>query len=693
MGTVRGLSIRLKLTVPVAILAAFLLVTLGWQIFRTYAPQAAKASAYDQANSMADFILGAAAEQAKERGFTVAYLSALKAGRLDTALLGSIKKVRNAGDGQMKRALTIGHDLEAKGWAGQAFHAKLAATEDAYTAVKKLRDSVDRAKPREGKPKAPEWFASMTHLIEVAEDLRGQAFFPATRLERVAFTNREIKTAIWLASEYAGRERAMFAGAAANRKPLTADQLATLNDYRGIVDRQLAFLKSSLPALVAATSSEQLSAELQKSRQRMESQFLGDFESLRQSMYAAAKTGDYPVGKSQWLQHSTAAINSILDLTKVASGAARQDAARVQSTANSSFWMAGTVSFLGMVLGAAVLFLVVRTTGRIRNAEQRISSVAGNNDLTLRMDASGGDELSRMATAFNGMLVRFQEIISAVNEAVSDVAASVAQVSASSEQTDRGVAEQRSAIDQVATAMNEMAATVQEVARSAAQAASAADESDQQSKLGEKTVGETADSIQALADQVGEAARTIRELDEEGQAISKVIDVINGLSEQTNLLALNAAIEAARAGAHGRGFAVVADEVRTLAQQTRQSTDEIREIIGRLQERTSASVLVMEQGQEMTRASVDHTSKAASALNGIVSSVGTISEMNGQIATAAEEQASVAEEIDRNIANIVSVAEQSASAAAETVNAAGRITDQMEQLKQRVSVFRVAASA
>ncbi|MGD8429166.1 MAG: methyl-accepting chemotaxis protein, partial [Ectothiorhodospiraceae bacterium] len=428
----RGMSIRLKLTVPVSVLAVFLLATMCWHILRTYSPEATKASGFGRANAMADLILGAAAEEAKERGFTVAYLSTLRKGTRDTAARSTIDNLRNAGDQQMSKALAVARALVADGWGGANFRDQVEATTAALDRVRALRREVDGARVGGRIPQVSEWFGTATDLIQAGAKLREMAFFPADRLERAAFTNTRVKTAIWLASEYAGRERAKLAGAAAKGAPLDAELRSTLKSYRGIVERQLAFLEEALSKLVASTDNEALAADYRQARKDLDDGFLGEFESVRQSMYTASDTGEYPLTKAQWLKQSTAAINTILGLTRVASEAARVDASAVQSTADRSLWGAGVIGLLSLLLGAGVLLLVVRTTGRIRQAEQSITQVAENNDLTLRMRAEGADELSRMGVAFNGMLDRFQEIISAVNAAVSDVVAGATQVAASS---------------------------------------------------------------------------------------------------------------------------------------------------------------------------------------------------------------------------------------------------------------------
>jgi len=236
--------------------------------------------------------------------------------------------------------------------------------------------------------------------------------------------------------------------------------------------------------------------------------------------------------------------------------------------------------------------------------------------------------------------------------------------------------------------MNQMNATVQEVARNAQHAASAAKEATDASDDGKKVVAKTIGVINTLASEVEGAAEVIQTLEQDSVDIGKVLDVIRGIAEQTNLLALNAAIEAARAGEQGRGFAVVADEVRTLASRTQTSTEEIDEMITRLQAGTNRAVKAMQVGTEQAQAGVDQAAEAGNSLESITQAIAQINDMNIQIANAAEEQSAVAEEINRNITNISDVADQAAGGARETTQASEQVAMLSEKLGGLVSQFK-----
>ncbi|WP_420794105.1 methyl-accepting chemotaxis protein [Pseudomonas chlororaphis] len=279
---------------------------------------------------------------------------------------------------------------------------------------------------------------------------------------------------------------------------------------------------------------------------------------------------------------------------------------------------------------------------------------------------------------------------------ISQVVTSVQSVSDSSEhtadiaiRTNQGVHKQMAEIDQVATAVHEMTATAQDVARNATQAAQAANHADQTASQGMRIVRDTSTAIGALAVEIGRAVGVVQTLAKDSENINAILIAIRGIAEQTNLLALNAAIEAARAGEQGRGFAVVADEVRNLAQKTQQATEEIQSMIQQLQQGTRDVVRVMEDSQNRTDESVQHAAKAAEALETITQAVSVINDMNTQIASAAEEQSAVAEDINRNVINIGQVANEVAGGADESSAASAGLTKLAEQQRRLINQFKV----
>ncbi|WP_018952864.1 methyl-accepting chemotaxis protein [Thioalkalivibrio sulfidiphilus] len=349
------------------------------------------------------------------------------------------------------------------------------------------------------------------------------------------------------------------------------------------------------------------------------------------------------------------------------------------------------VGLLVLVLGMGLAWVIARSIVKpLCETVARLDDIAqGEGDLTQRLPVEGKNELTQLAVAFNAFVSKIQDVVRQVAGATSQLAAASEELSATAEQTTNQVRRQQNETDQVATAMNEMTATVQEVARNATEAAAAARETDQEANAGRDVVGATIRSIEALASEVENAAGVIQRLSADSEEIGKVLDVIRGIAEQTNLLALNAAIEAARAGEQGRGFAVVADEVRTLASRTQESTHTIQEMIERLQGNASSAVTVMEKGRVQASGSVQQAAKAGESLKTITGAVARITDMNTQIASAAEEQSAVAEEINRNVVNISQAVDETASGSQQISTASDELARLAAELQGMVGQFKV----
>ena len=344
------------------------------------------------------------------------------------------------------------------------------------------------------------------------------------------------------------------------------------------------------------------------------------------------------------------------------------------------------------LLGCALLILglplvVLRPMRRLLDRLKQIAD--GDGDLRARLEVHSADELGQLGNAFNRFLDKLQPLIAEVGRVTAEVETAARGMAAMAETNDQLISSEHAAVDQVTTAATEMSAAVHEVALNAQNASDAARAAETQSRQGASVVSSTIQSIRQLAGEVEGASQTIGALAEETASIGAVLEVIRGIAEQTNLLALNAAIEAARAGEAGRGFAVVADEVRNLAQRTQSSTQEIERMIGAIQSATEQSVRDMQQSSEFATRSQTMAGEADQALGLIAERVGQINEMNLVIASAAEEQAQVAREVDRNLLAIRDISEQSATGAQQTSVASDELARLATQLNQLVGRFRL----
>lgn len=343
--------------------------------------------------------------------------------------------------------------------------------------------------------------------------------------------------------------------------------------------------------------------------------------------------------------------------------------------------------FFGLLL---VWFTATGITRPINSVAAMLKDIAsGDGDLTQRLEYWKKDELGNLVGWFNRFLEKLQPTIANVKQSITD-ARGTADLSAEiARQTSTGMQVQFREVDQVATAANEMSATAHDVANSASNAARAALDADSAAKDGVAIIERSARDISKLALEVSKAVTEVEALALSSDEIGSVLEVIRSIAEQTNLLALNAAIEAARAGESGRGFAVVADEVRNLARRTQDSVEEIRGVIERIQGATRGVVATMHSSQCQAQNNAMQIQNAAQALARIGQAVTLIGDMNLQIASAAEEQSAVAEEVNRNVSAIRAVTETLTDQANESAQISSQLNTQASHQKQLMDQFRV----
>lgn len=345
--------------------------------------------------------------------------------------------------------------------------------------------------------------------------------------------------------------------------------------------------------------------------------------------------------------------------------------------------------FLYILIASISTYVITRLLKPLQTLSAALSQLAqGEGDLTQRIEVRRMDEIGELAQHVNQFLSQMQSMLSGIIHHSQELAIQAEQANQLSQQSSQQVETQQNDVNQIATAIHEMSATAAEVASHAELTANASQGSASACEDGQQVIEKNRQAIVELADQVSAASGIISELESNTQSINQILSTIREIAEQTNLLALNAAIEAARAGEQGRGFAVVADEVRVLSQRTHGSTEEIRNMIETLQNNTKLAVNSMESSTALAGTSVDYAQQAYESLNTITSAITEINDMALQIASAAEEQRAVSEDISRNTQGIKDASDilseqamRSSESATNMFNSANTVRTEVERFK------------
>ncbi|MCF7203463.1 methyl-accepting chemotaxis protein [Pseudomonas sp. JM10B5a] len=384
---------------------------------------------------------------------------------------------------------------------------------------------------------------------------------------------------------------------------------------------------------------------------------------------------------------ATAMSDEIRALVRFNDERSRESAESAAAIFDSArLWMAVTVIAAGLLTWLLAWVFTRSIVQPLAEAVEVAESVAAG-DLRRPIETLGNDEPARLLAALKRMQGSLRETVQRIADSSNQLASAAEELNVVTEDSTRGLHQQNHEIEQAATAVNEMTTAVDEVARNAVVTSEASRESDATAQQGRQQVIRTVDSIGLLAADVTTTAGEVEQLAGQVRDISKVLDVIRSIAEQTNLLALNAAIEAARAGEAGRGFAVVADEVRALAHRTQQSTGEIEQMIGAVHQGTDKAVHAMQSSNQRAHATLELARAAGEALDDIARAISQISERNLVIASASEEQAQVAREVDRNLVNIRDLSLQSSAGANQTSAASQELARLAVELNGLVARF------
>ncbi|MFO6424784.1 methyl-accepting chemotaxis protein [Motilimonas sp. KMU-193] len=414
-------------------------------------------------------------------------------------------------------------------------------------------------------------------------------------------------------------------------------------------------------------------------------------QEMRQIALAKATEGNFNQDAEVWFSAITAKINILKQIEEKLVADFLTQNQMIIDEQTQHFWLSIVISAPCILLSILISFIIARQlTANTQSCHASISSIIKTKHFGQRLTVAGQDEIGLIADSINQLLESVEDLLSQIKHSSQTLALATSENETLTHHMLTQVRSGMTQVDLVVTAMNEMNATVHEIAHNAVQASEQTEQATSQASHGDEEVDATVDAIASLQQEMSQVMTVITELDKSATEIGQFLDVIKNISDQTNLLALNAAIEAARAGESGRGFAVVADEVRSLSTKTRSSTEQIETMAKNLQVGAQQAVAAMERGMKQVDMSVNEAKRAGSDISEIVGNIKAISMMNIQVATAAEEQSTVSEEINRNI-NEMHQSFQQIDASSSAINQVNNnLTELAEQLNEVVTRFNVS---
>ncbi|MCF5708240.1 HAMP domain-containing protein [Pseudomonas syringae] len=418
-----------------------------------------------------------------------------------------------------------------------------------------------------------------------------------------------------------------------------------------------------------------------------------DYQTNQDRYLASVAAGDLEtavaISNNEMKSAADLVETSLKNLIAVNDGKAKRAGESADAAYNQTLWMVGLFIAVGVLTTLVLAWMYTRSlTGPINDSLEIAERIAANN-LSKDIKVDGSDEAAKLIAALATMQTNLRSALTLIGDSSTQLAATSEEMHAVTEDASRTIQRQTNEIEMAATAVNQMSAAVEEVASNAASASQVTSQSSSAAMAGRAQVDETVTAINLMVSKVQVTSTEVQGLAVMATDISKVLDVIRAIAEQTNLLALNAAIEAARAGEAGRGFAVVADEVRALAHRTQQSTREIEQMVSSIQMGTGNAVTAMEQTSFQAQKTLDMANGAGKALLDITDSISQINERNLMIATAAEEQAQVAREVDRSLVSIRDLSSQTSEGASQTAIATAELTKLASDLSRLTKQFRV----